>query len=481
MSLQTSQYVPFHPAQCPVCVNFIAEGRQCRSYTTEPQPRPLLAILSGESTEVCTRFEPDTKLDGTPPTEAPAPAGFEPIVESIPIVEVAEQAAESIPEAPVLANAASPAAHSEARIQCQRCKTENPPNFERCGNCDANLLPAEGVGQRLGTFIGLLLAAGFLGFLFYLLFIRNTGTVPDIPIFGPVAIGGGAILALLTAFILPFRKTPLYVKYENRARRHMDLNPLQALNDLTAALDITPEKEQNRLLKQRARLFEKVGSAEDAARDYLVLATSSRAYKGEGEWATAFTGADADKVSGSLRSSQITTILKSGKAIAVGYCPRCDAVVKLDSDTRCQIHPKIKGREVQYVIPADEFAGNLAVLQKLEHSHPRLSSQITNLLDAGQAAALGYCPRCKAVVTLDAQRRCTNHPKVKVQCVQYAVPGNIEAAKRTIFKWRRAQKKVNQRQTLIVITLVIVAVAAASIFFPVEFDSFFDKLLSGLR
>jgi hypothetical protein len=365
---------------------------------------------------------------------------------------------ETTSEHPTPVKTTSIPTQAEPKIHCPKCKSENPPNTDRCKNCDAKLLPAEGVGQRLTYLVGGILGAIVLGYLFYLFYVQNPGSAPDIVLCNPGALGLGALVVFITGFIQALRKTPVYLKYENRAKRHISLNPWQALSDLNQAMEIAPAKEQGGLLKQRANLYEKIGLTEEAARDHLVLATSPDAFKGEGEWVAAFTGADSDTYTRSRRADQITNLLRSGSARAVGYCSRCKKVVELDSNQRCQTHPRTKGNEIQYVIPADLLVGKLTVLQKMESAHSQLSQQLTELLDTGQAKAIGYCPRCKAAVELSSKRSCTIHPRVKGRRIQYVLPNNIEAGKKLVLRGKREDKPVGRVRIIIIITLIFVAI-----------------------
>jgi phage FluMu protein Com len=373
---------------------------------------------------------------------------------------------------------ASTPTHAEPKIHCPKCRSENPPNANRCRSCDTKLLTGEGVGQRFIYLIGGILSAAVLGFLFYQFYVRNPGSAPDIPICNPGALGLGAVFVLIIGFTQAVRKTPAYLKYENRANRHVGLNPWQALSDLNTAIELAPEKEQTSLLKQRANLFEKLGLTEDAARDHLVLATSPNAFKGEGEWVAAFTGADADTYTQSRRSAQITSLLSSGSALAIGYCPRCKYVVELDSDQHCRDHPRTKGREIQYVIPSDVLVGKLTVLQKLESGHSQLSAQLTELLDSGQAKAVGFCPRCKAVKELDSKRRCTIHQRVKGRKVQYVVPNELESAMQLVLRETREEILIGRRKTLVAISLVTVSIIFLRTYFSTQVMEFVEKLTS---
>jgi DNA-directed RNA polymerase subunit M/transcription elongation factor TFIIS len=385
-----------------------------------------------------------------------------------------ERPVEVAPPTPV--SAAPTPTLAEARIICPKCKSENTPGTERCRDCDAKLLPVESVSQRLTYLITGIICAGVLGLLFYQFYIRNPGSAPDIVLCNPGALGLGAILAVILGFTQTVRKTPAYLKYENRAKRHVALNPSQALSDFNQAMELAPEKAQAGLLKQRADLYDKLGMTEDAARDHLALATSPDAYKEEGEWVSAFTGADADTHTRVRRMGQINSLLSSGSAWAVGYCPRCKNVVELDSNQHCRLHQKTKGQEIQYVIPADVLKGKLIVLQKLESKHSQLSTQLTELLNSGQAKAVGYCPRCKVAKELDSNRRCDIHPRVKGRKVQYVIPSEVEAAKKVVLRGRREETYLGQRRTFVVTVLVVMGIILLFIAFSTEITGFVQQL-----
>lgn len=171
------------------------------------------------------------------------------------------------------------------------------------------------------------------------------------------------------------------------------------------------------------------------------------------------TGADSGTYENSRRSSEIKNILISGNAIAVGYCPQCDLAVELNKDLHCIIHPKSKGRDVEYVIPSDVLAGKLAVMQKMEARRPNISEQISKLLVEGKAVAIGYCPKCTGVVELDPERCCRMHPKARIKNIQYAVPRDVQAARKRIFKSQQGSRKGNYRVIVYVISLLFIAYA----------------------
>jgi hypothetical protein len=350
------------------------------------------------------------------------------------------------------------------KIHCHKCKLENPPTALRCQNCGVNLLPSEGIVQRLASFVTLVAGSVLLGYLFYRFYIQIPGSAPDIILCNVGALAGGAVASFVMAFVFLLRKTPAYLKYENRAKRHLDLNAWQALDDYNRALDLAEDKELANLIKQRVEVYKKLGLTEEAERDYLALATSTGAYKDTGEWIAALTGADAETISSGVRSSQNALLLQSGKAKAVGYCDQCGEAVVLNTDLRCQTHPKKKVKEVEFVIPSDVLAGKLTVLQKVEPRSKKLSVKITDLLDSGKARAIGYCRRCKAIVQLDSNRHCTIHPKVKGQYVLFVTAGNEAEKKRDILRWRRDKQVAGRRRNIQILALIVTALALYTIF-----------------
>lgn len=503
MSMQIAQHVPFNPVQCPVCKNYVPNINRCRAFAVESWPRPLLAVLGEETADPCPRFVEIAQTQAATPTDAPpaeiesAPATIQPAAvqaeavqpaENVPAVTTETAPAETAqPEAPVMDSAeiAAPApVRGEARIHCLKCKAENPSNAMRCQRCDAKLLPGESAGARFTTFFSGIIAAGFFGYLLYRFYIQNPGSAPDIPILetllNPVVLGLATVIAFITAIVVPLRRTPEYVRYIDRAKRHIQLNPWQALADVESAMEIAPDKEQGNLLKQRAQLYEMVGFVVDAARDRLALATSQDAFKGEADAVKMFTGADSGTYAASRRSSQIKAILYSGKALAIGYCPKCNKVDVLDKDEHCPTHPKTKVREVEYVIPDDVLAGKLAVMQKVEAGKPNIAEQLTELLATGRASALGYCLRCRAVVELDSQRRCTLHPRARIKNVQYTVPENLAAARKNILKLQRGRPS-GKRQTIFIAICLILAGILLLNAYNAEISAVFQRLINSGR
>ena len=355
-------------------------------------------------------------------------------------------------------------AQPEPRIHCPKCKTKNPTNAERCQQCGKNLLPGQGAGLRLFFLFFFLILAGVCAYLMYWNFIRQGAPNPESFWLNPISLSVGILVSVILAFVLALRRIPTYKRYEMRSSRHLNIDINQSIADLTSALELAPDNVQHSLLKQRRSRYEKIGDSTNADRDRLALALDPDAWKSEGDFLSVFGGFEGGAFSWSMRRAAIDTLLTSGVAVALGYCPACEAVVELNKDKRCPVHPKIKGRDEELVIPADVAAGKLAVLAKLEHKKAPLAKEITRLLEAKEAVALGYCPRCQGVMQLDAQRRCPHHPNEKIKGVAYELPGNFEARKRQMLRERHWKKVNNTRYTVVLVLILALLVMTYFVF-----------------
>ena len=152
----------------------------------------------------------------------------------------------------------------------------------------------------------------------------------------------------------------------------------------------------------------------------------------------------------------------------------------MDKDEHCPTHPKTKVREVEYVIPDDVLAGKLAVMQKVEGGKSKVAEQLTELLTSGKASAIGYCLRCKAVVELTPERRCAVHPKARVKNVQYAVPRDLAAARKRIFKLQRGRRSGRSQTLFIAICLILAGILLLNAY-GVEISEAFQRLINSLR
>lgn len=351
-----------------------------------------------------------------------------------------------------------------ASIHCPKCKTKNPTNAESCLQCGKNLLPDQGAGLRLFFFFFFLFLAGVFVTLMYSNFIREGAPNPESFWINPVSLSVGILVALILAFYMALRRIPIYKRYEKRSFRHQNLDIHQSIADLTSALVLAPDHAKHALLKQRRLLYEKIGDVLNANRDRLALAQSPDAWKSEGDFLSVFGGMQGDAFSWSMRRAAIDSLLTSGMAVAIGYCQECRTVVELDKNKRCPLHPKIKGSYEELVIPEDAAAGRLAVLAKVEHNHAHLAQEITRLLEADQAVALGYCPGCADVVRLDARRRCPNHPDQKIKQVVYDLPDQFEARRLQMLIEGNRKKRKSMSNTLALV-MALVALITTIVYF----------------
>jgi hypothetical protein len=236
-------------------------------------------------------------------------------------------------------------------IQCLKCETNNLSTLDTCDACGANLLPGEGVGERIGNVIAGILGGVIAGVAAYLMIQADIKT-PDCWIISPAS-------CMLAAFALPvmgiasaLRKTPLYQRYARRARRHIELDIEQAVTDFSLALESSPGDDKAGLLKERAELYEKLGMQEEALRDRLEYTSSPGAY-GAGRGITQFFGGDADTYASGAAKDDRKRMVAEGRVTALGYCPKCSDVVKLNADLRCPDHPSAKPKAVRFVLPGE--------------------------------------------------------------------------------------------------------------------------------
>jgi ribosomal protein L40E len=344
------------------------------------------------------------------------------------------------------------------QITCARCKTKNPTGADRCQQCNANLLPGVGAGRRVLILLVFLGLAAWLAYQMYDKFIRAGAPNPESFWLNPISLGVGILFSIIAAFVLAFRRTPMYARYENRALRHRNIDPWQSIEDYTRAIELAYEDARPRLIKQRAICFENLGQTQDAARDRLTLAVSPKAWKEEAEFLGLFIDMNSDVFVKGMRDAQIAEILKSGMGIAVGYCPECKTAVDLNTEQACLKHPKIKGRNVQYVIPIDRLAGRLTVLQTQEALQRKLLPELSQLLEEEQAVAIGTCPKCKDIIELTAQRQCPRHPKARISGIEYLLPQRMDARQRELRRDRYWKNSLSRRRLMVFTSMAILLV-----------------------
>ena len=246
-------------------------------------------------------------------------------------------------------------------IQCLKCKTNNPSSRDICEECGANLLPGEGIGDRLGNLIVGILGGVMAGAGAWLLSEAPIEVPECMPVSSAACIFA-AIASPIAGLVSAIRKTPLYKRYTTRARHHIELDPEQAVADFSQALETAPEKEQAGLLKERATLYEKLGMEKEAARDRLDYTTAEGAYNGGimrlfGDEAVAGYTAGAGE-------RDRKKLVAEGRVKALGYCSKCGGVVELNPDLRCLEHKSSKPKAVRFVLVDEAEAAMPEVLNE---------------------------------------------------------------------------------------------------------------------
>ena len=247
-------------------------------------------------------------------------------------------------------------------IHCKKCKAENPPEREVCNSCGSNLLPGESLGDRLGTLIAAIIASA-IGFGLAYLSSTLPDDLPECLPASPIAWFLVGMVALGSGLVATMRKTPRHERFEKRARRHIELDPEQAIADFTKALEHAPETKRASLLEKRARLFAKLGKEREATRDRLDYTFSEGAYK-TGAGLAKMIGADTEAYTSTVAKDERARMIADGKVVALGFCPKCADVVALTYKLRCSAHPSVKGQAVHHTLPGEVEPTKAKVLEE---------------------------------------------------------------------------------------------------------------------
>lgn len=152
-------------------------------------------------------------------------------------------------------------------IHCHKCKRKNAPSSKKCDQCGANMLPGTGIQQRLG-FLVIALVVVAISFVaaFLLLKYKPEFGGKDWIYFAGLAVFGGVILIFGILWFL--RITPLHERYATRAKRHIELNPWQAIDDYGSAINHSPKTQAFDYLLERAKLHQELGMTVEARTDW---------------------------------------------------------------------------------------------------------------------------------------------------------------------------------------------------------------------
>ena len=273
-----------------------------------------------------------------------------------------------------------PAARGRAAtVHCDRCGTANPADSLRCGRCKTDLLPGERAVVRIGYLAAGILFAVLGGFLAWRFTVSPPDVLVGVCLTSPVAWALAALGALIGGIVFAIRRTPLHERYAIRARRHVELDADQALADFNQALALAPDKARGEILTKRAGLLTKLGRQDEATRDQLSATESPGAYE-TGGMLVGLLGADKATYMETARQADRKKLLSSGRAQALGYCPRCRDVVALTHKLRCPMHGWVRPAEVRYVTFAEAEGARRELLEKRAAPRPGLSRKAVILI-----------------------------------------------------------------------------------------------------
>jgi hypothetical protein len=183
----------------------------------------------------------------------------------------------------------------------------------------------------------------------------------------PAALGLFALIIFFAALGFALGRTPAYEKYLNRAQRHLQASPEQALADLSRALEIAPEKQKSVILKQRGELLSKLGRTEQALVD-LSAHAAAPVQGGAAQLLSSVSDIDIGPSTDASTLAEIDRLQKelvqTGTRQWIGYCQACRAAVVVDPDHKCTQCGAVLSK-VQLVEPT-ERAEALAKLTREE-------------------------------------------------------------------------------------------------------------------
>ena len=251
-------------------------------------------------------------------------------------------------------------------VHCPKCKTQNDPAQATCSKCGAELLPARGIGSRLGMLLGLILLCGVLPAIPVYYIFRPETPNPILKWVGYILIAG-AVMGLMYAFYDSFRKTLIHERYAIRARRHVKLDAQQAIADFTKALELVPQEgrspqelgtDRTPLLKERAAIYKDLGMMQEMEADWEeiinqaqetgrvpLLKERAEIHKGlglmpelESDWDKIIELAPADERVKTLREQAV--LYKNLGLVQKFRSPREEFLTKMNPDDRTSINFK---------------------------------------------------------------------------------------------------------------------------------------------
>lgn len=226
----------------------------------------------------------------------------------------------------------------EPLVTCAKCQARNSPTQAICSQCGTNLLPGRSALERIGYLVGgVVVAAIFVGLAWLFMDMEMAESLPPCCA-SPLTLVLMALSGLVGGLKMALSRTPEYEKYEKRAQRHVELDPEQAIADLTKALELAPEKKRADILKQRGEIWAKLDRKEEALADLSTYVTSPQAHRGA-KLVSEIVGVDMEGAAGAFTEQTVkglqTALMQEGALKGIGYCKRCQDAVELDENHRC--------------------------------------------------------------------------------------------------------------------------------------------------
>jgi hypothetical protein len=298
-------------------------------------------------------------------------------------------------------------------IHCHKCKTVNPPSAEKCSKCGKDLLPGSSFSERVTGFgcMIVLAAISIPGMYFCsrsaIAIGEGTGRSIALLILGPVM----AVIFLIIALVIAFRKVALFERYQNRAERHIKLDPQQAIQDYSQAFANLPRKTSDlgfQLKNKQAEVFTQLGMINEAQANYQqALAIIEDLYQSKPQ-----------KEKLKYMEERANLLEKLGR--------------QEESDREGLNYTYL----AEKALPEKKIAmGAMEGFEKANIDSKRkvIYEKRKAILDRGLFITMGYCRKCKTAVQLDYTLHCTVNPKhEKIDSIRFVLAGEVEKAKQEI-------------------------------------------------
>jgi tetratricopeptide (TPR) repeat protein len=198
-------------------------------------------------------------------------------------------------------------------------------------------------------------------------------------------IGFGAFVFFL-GLILSLRKTPLYERYEIRAKRHVSLNPWQAIADYGEAIRIAPQTQAFDYLLERAKLHQELGMTREARSD----------------WQHAL-----ENINAMIATPKTSVDLYKQRAEIFGYLGMEDEYAMQMLQYTIEKEKTLKTKRKEIAMGWEEgLKKGSEDLQRQELEKIR-----TEIMVNQKYKIVGQCKKCRSLVDLNARLECTNNPK----------------------------------------------------------------------